>query len=212
MTTRETKSEELANSISHGFGVLFSIGALMVMLFRATPHSIWHIAGVGIFGVCLILLYLSSTIYHTVTSDVWKPVWQIIDHCFIFVLIAGSYMPWVLVNLRGPWGWTLLGVVWGLAILGIILKAFFMPRFKILGVAIYILMGWLICIAAGPLLQNVSLPGLIWLTAGGLSYTGGVIFFLQKNMKYSHAIWHGFVLLGSFCHVVAVLVAVIPHS
>jgi hemolysin III len=210
MVSTESSDEELANSVSHGIGVVLSVAALVFMLIRAAPHSLWHIAGVGIFGTCLVSLYLSSTIYHTVTSSWWKPVWQIIDHCFIFVLIAGSYMPWVLVNLRGPWGWTLLGIVWGLAIIGIVLKAFFMHRFKILGLLIYLSMGWLMCLAVGPLLQNVNTAGLIWLIVGGLFYTGGVVFFLQKNLKYSHAIWHGFVLAGSACHVIAVLVGVIP--
>lgn len=210
MISDQSPSEELANSITHGIGVIFSAAAMVVMVVKALPHTAWHVVGVGTFGICLVLLYLSSTIYHTVTSHSWKPFWQVIDHCFIFILIAGSYMPWVLVNLRGPWGWTIFGLIWTLAIAGIVLKAFFMPRFKILGVAIYIMMGWLICIAAGPLLENVNRAGLIWLTAGGLFYTGGVYFFLQKRMKYAHTIWHGFVLAGSVCHVIAVMVAVIP--
>ena len=212
MTSEQSASEELANSISHGIGAILSLGALLLMLSKAMSHSLWHVVGVGTFGICLIVLYLSSTIYHTVTSKAWKPFWQKIDHCCIFILIAGSYMPWLLVNLRGPMGWTIFGIIWGLAITGIILKAFFMPRFEIAGVAIYILMGWLICIAANQMLKNINMPGLIWLTAGGLAYTGGVYFFLKKKMKYSHTIWHCFVLLGSLCHIIAVLVAVIPVS
>jgi len=208
---RESAEEELANTISHGFGVLFSVWALIVMVTKAAPQGPWHIVGVSLFGASLVLLYLSSTIYHSISSLRLKHIFRVIDHCFIFVLIAGSYMPWVLVNLRGPWGWTIFGAIWGLAIIGILLKSFFLTRFKVLGLAIYLLMGWLMCIAIGPLLQNINPGGLIWLIAGGLSYTFGVIFFLMKNLKYSHAIWHGFVLLGSACHVIAVLVAVIPH-
>lgn len=211
MNSGETASEELANSISHGVGAVLSVFALVGMVVCAAPASVWHLVSVTIFGLCLVALYLSSTIYHTVTSSSWKPIWRVIDHCCIFLLIAGSYMPWLLVNLRGPTGWALFGIIWGLAIAGIILKAFFLEKFHILGVGIYIAMGWLICIAGDLLIKNVNTTGLIWLTAGGLAYTGGVVFFLQKKLKYAHAVWHGFVLLGSACHVIAVLVGVIPH-
>ena len=208
----ETASEERANTITHGIGVLLSIVALIVMIKEALNESIWHVVSVSIFGACLILLYLSSTIYHGVTGERVKGIFRVIDHCFIFVLIAGSYMPWVLVNLRGPWGWSIFGIIWGLAIFGIVLKTVSFSRFKKLGLINYLLMGWLICIAIKPLLANISPKGLTWLVFGGVAYTVGVVFFLMRNLKYSHAIWHLFVLAGSSCHVMAVLAGVMPHK
>lgn len=206
----ESPEEELANSVSHGVGALLSIVALVLMVVAAAPHSVWHVVSVSIFGVSLVMLYLASTIFHWVSSRRLKKVFQLLDHACIFILIAGSYMPWVLVNLRGPWGWTIFGLVWGLAIIGIILKAIFLPRFDKVGTAIYVLMGWLIVIAFKPLLDQTEWIEVVWLVAGGLFYTIGVYFYLMKNRKYSHLVWHIFVMGGSACHVVAVLIGVIP--
>jgi hemolysin III len=178
------------------------------MTWIAVPLGAWHIIGVTVFGGSLVLLYLASTIYHIVTRDPWKCWLQVLDHALIFVLIAGSYTPWLLVNLRGPWGWSLLGTVWGIALVGMVLKAFFLPRFDKLGTALYVIMGWLICVALKPLIENVSGFGLAWLVAGGLCYTGGVVFYL-RNRRFSHFTWHLFVLAGSLCHVVAVIVGVL---
>ena len=208
----ESKAEELANTITHGIGAILSLFALIWMVNAALPRSVWHITGVSVFGICLVLLYLSSAIYHYVTSIRLKRVFRVADHCFIYVLIAGSYTPWLIVNLRGPVGWTIFALVCALAAVGVFLKMVFLPRFESLGLAIYLVMGWLICIAPGPLVTNVNTAGLLWLLAGGLCYTVGVIFFRMKNLRFSHAIWHGFVLKGSACHVIAVLVAVIPHQ
>tara|TARA_R110000850_G_scaffold275678_2_gene415349 strand:+ start:1122 stop:1775 length:654 start_codon:yes stop_codon:yes gene_type:complete len=205
----ETHEEELANTISHGVGAVLSAAGLAVMVWLAAPQSAWHVVGVSIFGGSLVLLYLFSALYHAVTSEKKKRLFQILDHSLIFILIAGSYTPWLLVNLRGAWGWSLFGVVWGLALSGVVLKAFLLPRFARAGTVLYVAMGWLICIAIRPLLNSVDLIGIVWLVAGGLCYTGGVVFFLMKNVKYAHFTWHLFVMAGSLCHVVAVIFGVL---
>ena len=205
----ESHGEEVANTISHGVGVVMGIVGLVIMVKLAIPFGAWHVTSVSIFGASLILLYLGSTLYHFVQSHQVKRVFQVLDHSLIFVLIAGSYTPWLLVNLRGPWGWSLFGVIWGIAILGIVLKAVFLPRYDRIGSILYVLMGWIICIALKPLIASVSSAGLAWLVAGGLCYTLGVIFYLMRNVKFSHMIWHLFVLAGSFCHILAVIYGVL---
>lgn len=205
----ESHAEEVANTISHGIGAVLSAVGLAVMLYLAAPLSAWHVVGVSIFGGSLVLLYSASMMYHYVTSHGKKRLFQIIDHALIFVLIAGSYTPWLLVNLRGPWGWSLFGVVWGIALTGIVLKAFFLPRFDRIGTILYIAMGWLICVAFRPMMQAISFDALIWLIAGGVCYTGGVAFYLMEKLRYSHLIWHLFVMAGSLCHVVAVILGVL---
>lgn len=205
----ESHAEEVANTISHGIGAVLSAIGLAVMIYLAAPLSAWHVVSVSVFGGSLVLLYAASAMYHYVTSHGKKRVLQIIDHALIFVLIAGSYTPWLLVNLRGAWGWSLLGVVWGIALAGIILKAFFLPRFDRLGTVLYVVMGWLICVAFRPMIQVISTEALAWLIAGGLCYTGGVFFYLRRNMRYSHLTWHLFVMAGSLCHVIAVITGVL---
>ncbi len=205
----ESHGEEVANSVSHGVGATLSIIGLGVMLKLALPLSIWHVTGVSVFGGSLVLLYGASAIYHFVTSHERKRILQIVDHALIFVLIAGSYTPWLLVNLRGPWGWSLLAVVWGLALGGVVLKTLLLPRFNRVGTVLYLLMGWMICVAIRPLMDSVNFVGMIWLVAGGLCYTGGVVFYLMPRLRYSHFIWHLFVMAGSFCHVIAVIFGVL---
>jgi hemolysin III len=155
-------------------------------------------------------LYTASTLYHAVISPRVKRALRIFDHSAIYLLIAGTYTPFLLVSLRGPWGWSLFGVIWGLALAGVLFKFWFVERFVILSTAVYIAMGWLVVIAAKPVITHVPFTALIWLLAGGLAYTGGVIFFAAKRIPYSHAIWHLFVLAGSICHYFAVLSTVIP--
>jgi len=179
------------------------------MVRLAWPLSAWHVVGVSVFGGSLVLLYGASAIYHCVTSHERKRLFQILDHAMIFVLIAGSYTPWLLVSLRGPWGWSLLAVIWALALGGIVLKTILLPRFNRLGTALYIVMGWLVCVAIRPLVASVDALGIVWLVAGGLCYTGGVFFYLKDRWRYAHFIWHLFVLAGSACHVVAVIVGVL---
>jgi hemolysin III len=205
----QTPQEELANAVSHGLGALLGAMALGWMLALAIPRGPWETVGVAVFGVSLILLYLSSTWYHGTPDSAFRKRLQVLDHAMIFVLIAGSYTPWLLVNLRGPWGWSLFGTVWLIAVVGVILKVIFLPRFDKLGTALYVVMGWIIVIAVKELVANVNPGGLRWLLAGGLCYTGGVAFYLQRRLPFTHLIWHIFVMAGSTCHVVAVIVGVL---
>lgn len=208
----QSPREELANALSHGLGSLLSALALGWMLALAIPRGPWETVAVTVFGISLILLYLSSTWYHATAEPKAKKRLQVLDHALIFVLIAGSYTPWLLVNLRGPWGWSLFGTVWFIAVVGVILKVIFVPRYDRLGTALYVVMGWIICIAGKELLAKVNDEGFAWLLAGGLSYTGGVFFYLQRRLPFSHLIWHCFVMAGSACHVVAVIVGVLSGA
>lgn len=203
---------ELANALTHGMGSALALAALVGMVFLACQRGVsWHIVSVAIFGVCLVLLYLMSTLYHAVLDPHKKQVLRILDHSAIFILIAGTYTPFCLVTLRGPWGWSILCASWGLAILGVTLKWVFGTKYPKLSLAIYLAMGWLIVLAIGPLLHALPAMGLMWLFGGGLCYTGGVAFYVWRGLKYNHAIWHLFVLGGSACHVVAVTGWVIPR-
>ena len=198
--------EEIANSITHGIGTALSIAGLVVLVVLAALHGdAMRIVSFSIYGSTLILLYLASTLYHSFRSPNVKHVFQIIDHASIYLLIAGTYTPFMLVGLGGPWGWTLFGVIWGLALLGIVFKALLINRFKKLSVGIYILMGWLCVIALKPMLMSIPLGGMIGLAAGGLFYTVGVVFYAWRKLSYNHAIWHLFVLAGSVCHYFSIL-------
>ena len=203
--------EEIANTITHGIGLLLSIAGFVVLLVLAALRgTAWHIVACSIYGATLICLYTASTLYHAVISPRVKRALRIFDHSAIYLLIAGTYTPFLLVSLRGPWGWSLFGVIWGLALVGVLFKFWFVERFAILSTAVYLAMGWLVVIAAKPVITHLPLTAIIWLLAGGLAYTGGVIFFAAKRIPYSHAIWHLFVLAGSICHYFAVLSTVIP--
>jgi hemolysin III len=203
--------EETINAWTHGLGALLSLAGLVVLVVLASLRGdAWHIVSCSIYGVMLLLLFSSSTLYHSFRNERVKHVLRIIDHAAIFLLIAGTYTPFVLVNLRGGWGWSLFGVIWGLALAGIVFQVFFVSRFRLLQTVIYLLMGWLVVIAVKPLLTRVALPGLLWLLAGGLSYTVGALFYLWKKLPYHHAVWHLFVLAGGVCHYFAVLFYVLP--
>ena len=211
MTKLRHSLEEIANAITHGIGLLLSIAGFVVLLVLAALRgTAWHIVACSIYGATLICLYAASTLYHAVISPRVKRALRIFDHSAIYLLIAGTYTPFLLVSLRGPWGWSLFGVIWGLALVGVLFKFWFVERFAILSTAVYIAMGWLVVIAAKPVITHLPLTAIIWLLAGGLAYTGGVIFFAAKRIPYSHAIWHLFVLAGSICHYFAVLSTVIP--
>ena len=201
----QSLGEEIANSVTHGLGALGSLLALFFLVRAALPHGAAVIVGNAVFGVSLVLLYVSSTIYHSLARNRAKRVFRIIDHSAIFVLIAGTYTPFTLGVLRGSWGWTLFGLVWGLAVLGVALTSSLGVRFPRLSVVVYIGMGWLIVIAIKPLLTHVPPAGLAWLVAGGLAYTGGRAFYGWRRLRYQHTLWHLFVLAGSACHFVAVL-------
>jgi hemolysin III len=203
--------EETLNAWTHGFGALFGLVGLTVLVVLASLRGdAWHIVSCSIYGATLVLLFSSSTLYHSCRSERAKHICRIVDHASIYLLIAGTYTPFVLVTLRGGWGWSLFGVVWGLALAGIIFQIFFVSRFRLLQTLIYLLMGWLVVVAAGPLLARVPRPGLYWLLAGGLSYTVGALFYLWKKLPYHHAVWHLFVLAGGMCHYFAILLYVLP--
>jgi len=203
--------EESINSLTHGLGALLSLGGLAVLLAMASLHGdAWHIVSCSIYGATLVLLFSSSTLYHSFRNERVKHIFRIIDHASIYLLIAGTYTPFVLVNLRGKWGWSLFGVIWGLALAGIVFQIFFVSRFRLLQTIIYLAMGWLVVVAVKPLFDHVPRPGLLWLLLGGLCYTVGAIFYLWKKLPYHHAVWHLFVLGGSVCHYFAILFYVLP--
>ena len=208
-----TLREERLNSLTHGLGALLSaVGTLVLVLAAAREGDVWKIVSFSIFGASLILLYSASTFYHASRSPKAREIWKMLDHCAIFLLIAGTYTPFLLVNLRGPTGWTLFGIIWGLALTGIILKLVFGHRYKILRVIVYLAMGWLIVFAAGELNTRVSELGVRLTVIGGVVYTLGVVFYLADRLPYNHAIWHLFVVAGSLCHFYAIYYAVLPHG
>ena len=198
--------EEIANSVTHGVAALASVAALPVLLVVAIARrDAWQIVGGAIFGTTLVMLYTASTLYHALTHAGAKRVFRVLDHSAIYLLIAGTYTPFALGALRGPWGWSLLGTVWALAALGITAKATLGFRFPRLSTAIYIGMGWLAVIVFRPLMTHIGFAGMMWLVAGGLCYTAGVIFFAWERLRYGHMVWHLFVAAGSLCHFFAVL-------
>jgi hemolysin III len=202
--------EEIANAITHGLGVALSIAALVLLVIFAgrTEDPFRMVSGIA-FGSSLVFLYLASTLYHGLTSLEAKRTFKIFDHAGIYLLIAGSYTPFTLVTLRGPVGWTLFGIVWGLAVTGIVTEVFWVDRPRWLSVLVFIGMGWIVIVAVKPLAAALPQGGLRLLVAGGLSYTAGTIFYLLKSIPYMHALWHLWVIGGSVCHVLAVLLYVL---
>ena len=208
-----TRGEEIANSLTHGLGLALSITGLGVLLTFAAMHgNAWMVVGCAVFGASLVLLYGASTLYHALRAPRPKRWWRVLDHGAIFLLIAGTYTPFMLVNLRGPWGWSLFGVVWALAVVGIALKLFLTGRFRVLSTLIYLFMGWLVLIAFKPLVAALPHGSLKLLVAGGAAYSAGTVFFMWKRLPYHHAVWHLFVLAGSVCHFFAVLGSVAPRG
>ena len=198
--------EEIANSISHGLALVLAIGALPILILSAaevgsTPFTI----GAAVFGATIIILYLASTLYHSLTHERAKQFFRHVDHCAIFLLIAGSYTPFTLGVLRGPWGWTLLAIVWVLAVAGIAMKVIAGHRHWWLSMVLYLVMGWLAVVAIKPILTLVPLPGILLILAGGIAYSGGLAFFAAHRLRYNHFIWHLFVMAGTVCHYLAVL-------
>lgn len=203
--------EELANSITHGVGVVLAIGALGILTaFAALFGDAWRIVSCGIFGATLIILYTASTLYHSTRLPRVKTLFRVIDHAAIFLLIAGTYTPFMLVNLRGPWGWSLFGVVWGIALIGVIFQVSLLRRWPIASVGLYVGMGCLAVVAIKPLLAALTPAGLSLLIAGGLAYILGLAFYGWRRLPYHHAVWHLFVLAGSTFHFFAILLYVIP--
>jgi hemolysin III len=199
--------EEIANSISHGLGLILAVVALPVLIVSAIRIGSTHFTvGASIFGATVILLYLASTLYHSINHETAKRFCRLFDHSAIFLLIAGTYTPFTLITLRGAWGWWLFGAIWTLAALGIAKDVFLHGKMRVLSIALYVLMGWLIVIAFGPLRAALPAPGVALLIAGGIVYTIGIGFFaMSKRVAYTHGVWHLFVIAGSICHYVAVL-------
>lgn len=210
-TARYSLGEEIAHSVVHGLGIILSIVGLAVLVGYASMNGdSWHIVSSGIYGATLIVLYSASTLYHAVTHARVKQVLQRIDHAAIYLLIAGTYTPFALVSLRGPWGWTLFGVVWGVAMLGVVIESFHLKRLRRLSLGLYLGLGWVVVVAIKPMIDQVAPGGLWLLLIGGLFYSFGVIFYVWKKLTWHHVIWHLFVLAGSIFHFFAILLYVIP--
>ncbi|HMI55581.1 MAG TPA: hemolysin III family protein [Gemmatimonadaceae bacterium] len=214
MTTSRAQSsgEELANSLTHGLGVVITLFLGPALVVAATgTGDLWRVAAAAVYATTLLLLYTSSMLYHALRAPRAKAVFQRLDHAAIYLLIAGTYTPFTLITLRGPWGWSLFGIVWGLAILGVVLKGTYGARLPALSTAVYLGMGWLMIVALRPLTMHVAPRGILWLVAGGLFYTGGVVFYVRdQRRRYHHAIWHLFVLAGSMAHFCAILWYALP--
>ncbi len=206
----QSLGEELANSISHGLGLLAAlVGAPILMVAAWRGGDGFLFGGAAVFTTAMLLVYLGSTLYHAWPRGAIKSVFQVIDHSAIFLLIAGTYTPFALGPLRGAWGWTILALIWALALCGVILKSVSgAQRRRGLSLTLYLGMGWLIVLAFRPLLLHVPAIGLVWLLAGGVAYTTGVFFFVSKRRRYTHFIWHLFVLLGTGCHFFAVFTCI----
>ena len=203
--------EDIANSIIHGAGFILSIiGICLLIIFASTNGNVWHVVSCSIYGATLIFLYIASTLYHSIQLAKAKRVLRALDHSTIFLLIAGTYTPFTLVNLRGPWGWSLFGVIWGLAVIGILFQTMMLRKGAIVSVAFYVAMGWVVVVAIKPILSLVDTGGLVLLLLGGVAYTIGVVFYVWRKMPYNHAIWHVFVVAGSTLHFFAILLYVIP--
>lgn len=202
----QSTGEEIANSVSHGIGLLGALTVTPILIVVASRNGgATGVVAASVFGATMILMYLMSTLYHALPKSRAKWVFHTLDHCAIYVLIAGTYTPFTLVVIGGGLGWSMFGTIWGLAIVGIVFKAVGRMRHPVLSTAIYIVMGWLLIVAIKPLWHELPLWGVIWLAAGGIAYTLGVAFFAATELRYSHLVWHLFVLAGTTCHFIAVL-------
>ncbi|MFI8719194.1 hemolysin III family protein [Stenotrophomonas sp. NPDC077464] len=205
MTSVASVREEIASALTHGLGAVAALAASAVLITLAAIYGDgWQLASAIVFGVALLLLYTASTLYHAIQHPIAKGRLKVFDHCAIYLLIAGTYTPFTLIGLRGSWGWGMFIAIWTLAVAGVIFKLFFTGRFKLLSTAIYIAMGWMVLVAIKPMWSHIDGWTLGWLFAGGLSYTLGTYFYHRESIRYSHAIWHLFVIGGSVCHFVAV--------
>ncbi len=210
-TSGQTEGEEISNSLSHIIGVGLSITALVLLIvFSSLYGDAWNIVSLSIYGSTLIILYLASTIYHTLRNVKIKVIFKLFDHISIYILIAGTYTPITMGPLRGPWGWSIFGVIWGLAVLGTLYKIFFMDKHRIISVILYVVMGFTIVVAIVPSLQRLHPTFIMWILIGGACYLGGIIFYGVKKIPYNHFIWHLFVLAGSICHFFGMFFYLIP--
>ena len=211
--SRYSLTEEIVHAATHGAGVLLSIAGLSWMLFLSISASDpWRIVASTIYGISLIALYLASTLYHALHGSSHRHIYKLLDHCAIYLLIAGTYTPFLLVAMRTNIGWWLFGTIWALATAGILTKLWFRQRFPKMALASYLLMGWLVVIAAPQVADAIGSNGMAWLIAGGICYTVGAAFYVAERLTFNHAIWHVFVLAGSICHFLAVILHVLPVS
>jgi hemolysin III len=205
--------EEIANSVTHGIGLALSLVGLAVLVALAVLRGgALHVVSCTVYGVTLVAMYAASTLYHSARSPRAKRALKVLDHCCIYLLIAGTYTPFMLVTLRGGWGWTLFGLVWGLSAFGVVFKVFMGHRFRLASTLTYLAMGWLVVVAIEPLVALTPGGAILWLVAGGLAYTAGTVFYMWRRLPYNHAIWHLFVLGGSVCHYFAVVLYVVPSQ
>ncbi|MDA3781368.1 MAG: hemolysin III family protein [Bacteroidales bacterium] len=203
--------EEKINVATHAFGFMASIFALVILVLRANLYgNVYHIISASLYGVSLIVLYAASTIFHNTKDKNLRFKLNIFDHSSIFVLIAGTYTPIALITLHGTVGWIIFGVIWGLALTGIIMKFFFIGKYRLVSTIMYVLMGWIAVLVIKPLINNLAIEGLIWLLVGGISYTIGAFLYSSSKIKFNHAIFHVFVLIGSFCHFITIYLYVLP--
>lgn len=209
----ETEAEELASAVTHAIGLLLSAGVLAWMVTRSSEHGdLRHVATLSVFGASLVMVYLASTLYHSAPFRRVKRFLKLCDHAAIYILIAGTYTPFMLVTIGGGWGWSMFGVMWGLAALGVCLRIIALDWPEPWSAALYLAMGWMCLICAQQVIEAMSISGLAWLAAGGLAYTLGVVFFLWDRLPFNHAIWHLFVMTGSACHIVAACHDVLPTA
>jgi len=204
-------AEERINILSHVLGFVLSIVALVLLVRHASINGdVWHVVSFSVFGVSLMILYAASTVYHSARNIQFRRKMRIVDHASIYILIAGTYTPFTLVTLNGFSGWMIFGITWGMAVVGIVLKLFYTGKYDAVSTLMYVFMGWIIVFAIEPLIDNLSSDGLFWLVAGGMAYTTGAILYSIKKIKFNHAIFHVFVLVGSFCHFISVYFYILP--
>ena len=202
----DTVGEEIANSVTHGIGTALGIAGLTILVLLSSLYGdVWRIVSFSIYGTTLVLLFLASTLYHSFTKPNIKRILRICDHSSIYLLIAGTYTPFMLVSIRGKWGWSIFGVIWGLAIFGVIFKIMLTGKYRFLSTMTFLLMGWLCLIALKEMIAGIPFGGMLWLAGGGLLYTFGVVFYVWRSLPYNHAIWHLFVLGGAMCHFFSIL-------
>jgi len=201
----------LANAITHGIGAILAIIGAVYLIVVSTQGSAWDIVSCSIFATTLVLVYLCSTLYHSLVRTRARHVFHVLDHSSIYLLIAGTYTPFTLISLRGPVGWTVFGVEWTLAIAGVIFKSFAVGRFEVASALVYLFQGWFVVFAVSPLYHAIGWHGMFWLGMGGLAYTFGIVFFALDRLRYFHALWHVFVLAGSVAHYIAILFYVLPQ-
>jgi hemolysin III len=200
----------LANAITHGIGAAFAVAGAAYLIVASTRGTAWHIVSCSIFASTLVLVYLCSTLYHSLVRTRARHIFHVLDHSSIYLLIAGTYTPFTLISLHGPLGWSIFGIEWALAVAGVVFKSFAVDRFEVASALVYLFQGWLVVVAARPLLHAIGWHGIAWMGAGGLAYTFGIVFFAMDRLRYFHATWHLFVLAGSVAHYFAILFYVVP--